>query len=240
MFDNEEVRKMHGMSNGYNWLPDFVYGGIDGAVTTFAVVAGVEGANLSLGVLLILGFANLFADGFSMATGKYLSDKANREQYEKIRAIEYRHIKEKYDHERGEIVEIFESYGFKGKDLERATEIVVSNPDVWVEIMMKNEFNLSYEGIEPIKGAMATFWSFILVGFIPLLAYTFNPFFDFDPAQLFLMTSIFTLIALFIVGTVKSRFTMKNWFLSGVQTMFIGGLAAFIAYVVGYFLQTLK
>lgn len=240
MFDNDEVKKTHGMTVTYNWMPDFVYGSIDGVVTTFAVVAGVEGAKLSLSVILILGFANLFADGFSMATGKFLSDRANREQYEKIRALEYQHIKEKYEHEKGEIRDIFESYGFKGKELERATEIVISNPDVWVDIMMKNEFNLSYEGIEPFKGALATFISFVLVGFVPLLAYTFKSIFSDDQSQLFLLTTIFTLVALFVVGAVKSRFTMKNWFISGIQTVLIGGFAAFIAYLVGYFLQTLK
>ena len=53
-------------------IEDFVYGATDGAVTTFAVVAGVVGAALSPSIILILGFANLFADGFSMAIGNYL------------------------------------------------------------------------------------------------------------------------------------------------------------------------
>lgn len=69
--------------SGYNWVPDFVYGGIDGVVTTFAVVAGVKGASLALPVILILGFANLVADGFSMAVGKYLSDKSSKDHLNK-------------------------------------------------------------------------------------------------------------------------------------------------------------
>lgn len=240
MIDNDDVKHSHGMSTGYNWLPDFVYGGIDGAVTTFAVVAGVEGANLSLGIILILGFANLFADGFSMAVGKYLSDRANQEQFQKVKEIEYLHIKEKREHETQEIRDIFEGYGFKGKDLARATDIVTKNPDVWVDIMMRNEFNMTNENISPWKGALATFCSFLVIGFIPLLAYTFKSFIDFDQRELFYLTSVFTLLALFIVGAVKSRFTMKSWMLSGIQTALIGGVAAFIAYFVGYFLQALK
>ena len=62
-----------------NCLPDFVYGSIDGTVTTFAVVAGAIGASLSSAVILILGFANLFADGFSMAISNYLAHKSERE-----------------------------------------------------------------------------------------------------------------------------------------------------------------
>jgi len=103
---------------GYNWLPDFVYGGIDGSVTTFAVVAGVEGASLPVAVILILGFANLIADGFSMASGKYLSDKTHQEQYQKLRNIEMRHVKEDFRKKDTELDRIISNYGFTGKDLD--------------------------------------------------------------------------------------------------------------------------
>jgi VIT1/CCC1 family predicted Fe2+/Mn2+ transporter len=71
------------------YLKEFVYGGIDGAVTTFAVVAGGFGANLDTGILLILGFANLLADGFSMSVGAYLAAKSERDTYDKHEKIEY-------------------------------------------------------------------------------------------------------------------------------------------------------
>jgi VIT1/CCC1 family predicted Fe2+/Mn2+ transporter len=56
-------------------VENFVYGAIDGAVTTFAIVTGVVGASLSPSIIIILGFANLLADGFSMAIGNYLAVK---------------------------------------------------------------------------------------------------------------------------------------------------------------------
>lgn len=62
------------------YLRDFIYGGIDGAITTFAVVSGVKGGQLSPVVILILGFANLIADGFSMAVSNYLGTRAEIEQ----------------------------------------------------------------------------------------------------------------------------------------------------------------
>ncbi|TNF44307.1 MAG: hypothetical protein EP311_01455, partial [Cytophagales bacterium] len=71
------------------YLREFVYGGIDGAVTTFAVVAGGYGANLDAGILIILGFANLLADGFSMSVGAYLSAKSERDNFDKHESIEY-------------------------------------------------------------------------------------------------------------------------------------------------------
>lgn len=242
--DNAFMKDNHGVllrehEGGYHWLPDFVYGGIDGAVTTFAVVAGVEGAALSVPVILILGFANLFADGFSMAVGKYSSDRADLDQYEKVRQVEFRHLKSKRQHEIDEVREIMEGYGFKDKDLDRAVAVITSNPDVWVDLMMRNEFNMTRENVSPFKGAFATFISFLLIGFIPLVGYTFSPFFNLSDNGLFVMTAIFTLLALFIVGAVKSQFSMRNWFLSGMETLFIGGFAAAIAYLVGYLLRGL-
>ncbi len=233
--DNEQ----HEVPQGYNWIADFVYGGIDGAITTFAVVAGVEGASLAVPIILILGFANLFGDGFSMSVSKYLSDKAELEQYEKIRQIEFRHLKEKTEHERGEVREIMESYGFKGKDLDRSVEIITSDPDVWVDLMMRNEFNMTKENVNPMKGAVVTFFSFVLVGFIPLIGYTFRAFVDFSDQQMFYITVITTLLGLFLVGTVKSKFSMRHWFICGLETAVVGGVAATIAYFVGYFIKNL-
>ena len=235
----EEGRKEHGHQGQYNWIPDFVYGGIDGAVTTFAVVAGVEGANLSVPIILILGFANLFADGFSMAIGKYQSDKAEMEQYNHIKEIEYRHIEEKASHERAEVKVILKNYGFKGNDLKRATAIITSNPDVWVDLMMRHEFNMTQENVRPVRGGVITFVSFLSIGFIPLIAYVFRGLIGLDDKGTFILTVAFTLFALFIVGAVKSKFSARNWFLSGMETASIGGIAALIAYFICYFLRGL-
>lgn len=234
---DEEILEHEG---GYRWLPDFVYGGIDGAITTFAVVAGVAGANLSIAVILILGFANLFADGFSMAVGKYLSDKTDRELYEKLRNTEFRHLREKPEVERKEVFEIFSGYGLKGKTLENAVDSVVSDPENWVEIMMKHEFGMNNTlGENHFKGAIVTLISFIVIGFIPLFAYSFRGVLGISEKATFVFTCISTLLALFIVGAVKSKFSLRAWYFSGIQTMLIGGLAASIAYFVGFFLKSL-
>ncbi|MBD3330785.1 hypothetical protein GF354_04625 [Candidatus Peregrinibacteria bacterium] len=238
MINNDEHGSIGG--NGrYPWLRDFVYGGIDGAVTTFAVVAGVEGAALNLPIILILGFANLFADGFSMASGKYLSDKAQCELQEKIRKIEFKHIKEKEEEEREEVRQIVKKYGFKGKDLEKATQIITSNPEAWVDLMMRNEFNMTSENISPMKGALTTFTSFFIIGLIPLLAYLFRPLFGLEQKSTFIITCTTTLLALFLVGTVKSFFTVKSWYRSGMEVLIIGGLAAAISYLIGFLLKFL-
>lgn len=242
MLDNDDVFKLHGVAlrtGSYSWGPDFVYGGIDGAITTFAVVAGVEGASLTVSIILIMGFANLFADGFSMAIGKYLSDRSSQELYEKIRKIEYEHLKTKTEHEKKEVKEIMRNYGFNGKDLNRVVDVITSNPDVWVDLMMRNEFNLTNENVDPFKGGITTFISFLLIGIIPLLGYLVAPLLQLSQKNTFLLTIFMTLLALFVVGAVKSQFSTKNWLFSGLQTAFVGGLAAGIAYLVGYLLKGL-
>lgn len=218
---------------GYNWLPDFVYGGIDGAVTTFAVVAGVVGAELNTPIILILGFANLLADGFSMAVGKYLSDQAELERIQHIREMEERSIIQKPREEKSEIRKILRKWGFQGENLERAQRVITSNPKIWVKMMLHHEFNIIEENIDPVKGAQFTFLAFITIGLIPLLGYVSQNFTDFQDEDLFIGTSIATLLALFLVGTVKSRFSNRHWFLTGLQTASIGGLAAGIAFLVG-------
>ena len=224
-------------SRRYNWLPDFVYGGIDGAVTTFAVVAGVAGAQLSTAIILILGFANLFADGFSMAVGKYSSDRAEKQRIQSVRKNLDREIHDNPEKARDDLEEVLHSRGFRSRDLTKAVEMMSANEAVWVDTLMRHKYRLIDEHIEPTKGAVATFIAFNLIGFIPLAAYVFNGFLHLEPRGLFQLTSGFTLLALFTVGAVKARVVKERWVVGGVETMVIGGVAAGIACLVGYLLR---
>ncbi len=221
------------------YLPDFVYGGIDGSVTTFAIVAGVTGASLSPTIVLILGFANLFADGFSMAVSNYLSTKSKKEFADKIRKSEEDSIKNVPEEEIQEIRDIFAEKGFSGSQLDDAVEIITSNQDVWVDTMMKDEFGIFEDHTSPFKSAAVTFVSFNLIGFIPLLAYVLSYFSEFFRTNTFTLSIILTSVAFFIVGSVKGRIVEKRWLISGFETLLIGGAAAIIAYVVGYLLRGL-
>lgn len=232
-----EVVDEHGAVVAYNWLADFVYAGMDGAVSAFAVVAGVEGASLSPSVVLILGFASLFAGGFSMSVGKYSSDKAKLEHYEKIEETEYKHIEERKCSEKAEVKRILADYGMEGRTLNQATKAVTSDPKAWVDLMMRNEFNMTKEHIIPWKGGVSTFISYIFVGVIPLLGYVLAPILALPEDKVFVLACFATFIALFIVGAVRAKFSLRNWMVSGVETVFVGGCAASIAYFVGYLLS---
>lgn len=218
------------------YLSEFVYGGIDGAVTTFAVVAGGFGADLAPGVIIILGFANLLADGFSMSVGAFLSAKSNQENYKKHEAIEYWEIDNLPDVEREEIVDIYKAKGFKGELLEKVVDQITSNKDLWVAEMMKDELNLMEETKSPFKIGLATFISFILVGFIPLLVYLWT-FFNPSSINVFLWTSILTGIAFVIVGWLKSNVNQTSSIKSISETLALGLLAAVVAFYVGDILE---
>jgi len=218
-------------------VSDFVFGGIDGAVTTFAVVAGVSGASLSPGIVLILGFANLFADGFSMAVGNYLGTRSHLELVSKIRKSEVDSVRDKPDEEREEIIEIYRNKGFTGKILEDTVNVITENEEIWVDTMMKDEFGIIEETKSALKAAVVTFLAFNIIGIIPLFPYIVEYFVEPFSYNMFLFSIIFTSLALFLVGSIKANIVNKKWYISGIETFSIGGVAAIIAYLVGYLLR---
>lgn len=226
------------MGNLQRYLREFVYGGIDGAVTTFAVVAGAVGASLSSEIIIILGFANLFADGFSMSVGAYLSAKSEKESYQKHKNIEYWEIDNIPEKEIQEVRDIYKAKGFEGKLLEQVVSVITSDRERWVEEMMKNELEMIPEEKSPFKIGLATLISFILIGFIPLMIYVYD-FFNHTEFDIFLWTSIFTGLAFAVIGSLKSLVNQTNIFKSMGETIGLGLLAALVAYFVGDFLETL-
>ncbi|SFT64733.1 Predicted Fe2+/Mn2+ transporter, VIT1/CCC1 family [Algoriphagus locisalis] len=218
------------------YLREFVYGGIDGAVTTFAVVAGGFGANLDSGIIIILGFANLLADGFSMSVGAYLSAKSDKENYKKHESIEYWEVENLPDTERKEIKAIYKAKGFEGDLLEKVVDQITSNKDLWVAEMMKDELNLMEDAKSPFKIGLATFISFLIVGFIPLLVYLWTFFYPAD-INTFFWTSMLTGLAFVVIGALKSIVNQTSVIKSIAETVGLGLLAALVAYYVGDILE---
>ncbi len=215
------------------YIAEFVYGGIDGSVTTFAIVAGATGADAEVRWVLIFGFANLLADGFSMSVGNYFSTRAERDNYEKHKAIEYWEIEHLREREVQEIREIYAAKGFSGKLLEDVVATITANKDVWVDTMMKEELEMARDTKSPLSTAIATFFSFNLVGLIPLLIYLIALFTDIRPDLLFPISCAGTGISLALVGYMRGVVTDINKTKSVFQTLLLGGLAAACAYYVG-------
>lgn len=161
-------------------LKDIVYAANDGIVTTFAIVAGVRGGGLAVAAVVILGFANLFADGFSMAVSNYLGTESEKEFLEAERLKEAR-----------------------------------------------------YE--RPVRNSVVTFFAFVVAGLLPLF-----PFINmWAGPNSFRYSLAFALLLLFALGAIRSVYTRHGWFVSGLKMLILGGIAAEIAYIVGFAARSL-
>ncbi|MCE2495802.1 MAG: VIT1/CCC1 transporter family protein [Flavobacteriales bacterium] len=238
------MEKYHQPGNSFirrfqDYLGEFVYGGIDGSVTTFAVVAGSVGAGLDTAVIIILGFANLIADGFAMSVGAFLSTKSEIQNYEKHKRIEYWEVDNLPEKEREEVHEIYRDKGFEGELLEQVVDVICADRDRWVDVMMKEELEMQEETKSPFAMGAVTFVSFIIVGFIPLLVYMYDYTSGGWDTNLFLWSCVLTGGAFIMIGYLKARVTENDVIRSIVETLFLGAAAATLSYVVGNYLEQL-
>lgn len=228
--DNTHGRQLGG------YVQDIVYGGNDGIVTTFAVVASTVGADLPAGIIIILGLANLFADATSMGGGSFLSTKSQRDQYRRLWKEEVEEIRKHPDLERAEVREAFHAKGFEGKDLDRAVEIITADEEHWVRTMMVEEHGLTEEASEkPFRHGLVTFLSFVAFGFIPIIPYFFSAF----ESGRFLVAIISSLVALTALGVTRSVITRERVIRGTIEVVLMGAVAGTIAYVVGVALRGL-
>jgi VIT1/CCC1 family predicted Fe2+/Mn2+ transporter len=226
-------RKYHGNRVG-PYIHDIVYGANDGIVTTFAVVSGVAGAALSPAVIIILGFANVIADGLSMALGNYLSHKSRQDHYQRLRKEEGREIDEIPEIEREEIREIYRAKGFSGDDLERVAQVITADRKVWLDTMLQEEHGVtSGEDGKPVLHALVMFFAFVMFGSIPILPFLVPA----VSAHPFLVTLIATGIALLAVGLLRSWVTQERAVRGPLEIFFVGSLCAAVSYLVGMALK---
>jgi len=232
----EAIQKRLVEGPNHSYLRDFVYGAVDGSVTTFAVVSAVAGAELSAGIIVILGAANLIGDGFSMAAGNYLATRAEQAERRRARRTEEAHIAEYPEGEREEVRQIFARKGFSGQDLERVVDVITSDKKQWVDTMIREELGLTTQGPSAARAASTTFASFVLIGLLPLLPFVWKSMGG-AIARPFLLSALVTAAAFFAVGALKGRFVAERWYLSGLETLGVGGSAASLAYAVGWLLK---
>ncbi len=231
----EEHRKaeIHGSALG-PWIHDIVYGAHDGIVTTFAVVAGTAGANLSAGIVIILGLANLLADGVSMGAGAFLSNRSERDQYRRLLKEELQEIETDPEVEREEIRDAYRKKGFAGEDLERVVSVITRDKGVWAETMMREEHGMEEsDSSNALMHGIATFCGFGIFGSVPLLPYLFGT----NTANSFSLAILGTFLALVLVGITRSFVTRERIYRGIAEIVCIGAVTASIAYGVGVALK---
>lgn len=221
------------------YQPEFIYGGIDGCITTFAVVAGATGAHFHNNIIIVLGLANLLADGFSMSVGSYLSSKAEGQHYQKNKRTEYWSVENKPMEETDEIRKIYQQKGFEGEMLEEIVKVITSHKHLWVDEMMKDELKMMEPSKSPFKKGLATYASFIAVGLIPLLVYVLDLISPNLKLPLFFISSILTFFAFILIGYLKAHLNQVGKIKGILETLFLGGFASFLSFVAGTVLENL-
>lgn len=236
----KHIKEEHRQSTISEYLKEIVYGGSDGIVTTFAVVAGFAGAQssevaqYSIMVVLLFGLANLFADASSMGLGNILSILADKDVFKTHREKELEEIRKNPEQETKETLYILKSKGYSQSDAKKMAELYSKNENFWADFMMQYEFEIpNPEQENPLATGFSTFISFIVFGAIPLL-----PFILFgNRSDIFTISIMFTLLALIFLGIVRWKVTTQTILRSVTEIVLIGGLSAVIAYVVGTFFR---
>lgn len=226
----------HNLGRFSEFLREIVYGGNDGIVTTFAVVAGFAGAGVegagAVGAIAVLlfGLANLFADATSMGLGAFLATRSAQDIYRAARVRELREIHERPERERAELFVILGAKGVPEADIHEFAKLYQRNPDLLADFMMQHEIGMpDPSGGNPALDGLATFLSFLFFGAIPLI-----PYFLRDPDRAtFHLSVLATFVALTLLGLLRWRVTHEGVMRCIAETVAVGGVCAVIAYAVG-------
>jgi VIT1/CCC1 family predicted Fe2+/Mn2+ transporter len=224
------------------YIKSIVYGGLDGIITTFAVVASIAGAGLEVGVVIIMGFASLFADGISMGMGDFLSSKAENDYTNEERKREEWECEHYIEGEINEMVELYVQKGMSREDAERVVGIMSQYRDIFVDTMMVEELGLSSDDPHesPIKNGLVTLGSFLLFGCVPMVSYVIavsvkSPGHEATALNwTFFVAAGMTLATMFLLGALTSKFSPSKWYVSGMWILLNGGAAAVVAYFIGW------
>ena len=237
----------HGRSPFSDNLKEIVYGGLDGIITTFAVVSGFSGAALlgaggngevyAITLVLLFGLANLLADGVSMGLGDFLSTRSEQARWNRERAVEIHEISHNPDQEYEETVHLLEEQGLSAEDARTVADIYRRYPELWADWMMEHELQMEdMSTATPAKDGFVTFTSFLVFGVIPLLPYLAFWGRDISSDTLFILASTATVIALLALGLARSIVTRENHWRAMLEVLGVGVIAAGIAFGVGVLL----
>lgn len=230
-------RNAHGLGRVQEFLKQLVYGGNDGIVTTFAIVAGFAGAQ-SDGVaqigglaVLVFGLANLFADGVSMGLGEFLSGRAAHDLYRGRRRLEMDAIREDPDQEREELFTILCQRGLPPGEADKVTDILMRHPDMMADLMMTYEFGMQDPAEDdPAINGLFTFGSFVVFGSVPLI-----PYFIAEPStETFYASVAATFTALACLGLLRWYATREAIARAIGETVLLGAICAAVAFGVGW------
>ena len=226
---------------GSSYVKSIVFGGLDGIITTFSIVAAVAGASMSSQVIIMMGFANLLSDGISMGLGDYLSESAEIKYIRTERQREVWEVENIPDAELTEMIELYTKQGVEEEDAKTILTTMIKYKDLFVDHMMILELGLQSpdEHEHPAKNGLVTFGSFVLFGSVPMWVYLVVWGIQYNNQQgAFGIACGFTAATMFLLGATQAKLTKQNIVKTGLSMMMNGCLAAAAAYLIGWGLDT--
>ncbi|PWU96410.1 putative Vacuolar iron transporter 1 [Trypanosoma cruzi] len=227
-------------STASDYIKSVVFGGLDGIMTTFAIVAAAVGSNNSYVTILIFGFSNVIADGFSMGFGEYVSGEAERENALAERRREEWEVENAFDLEVDEMVQIYEAKGLSHEDATTIVNIISKDPKLFVDFMMTEELGLLLDLSDvhgPKKQGAVMFISFVMFGFLPLLAYVPGKGRGVD--VVFVFSCLLATVSLLVLGSLKGYLTGIGMIRSATLMVFNGVISGLVSYSVGMAMESL-
>ena len=222
-----------------DFIKSIIFGGLDGIITLFAIVASISGSDLNVETVLVLGFAKLVGDGISMGVGDFLSEKAEIDFVKSELEREKWEFDNYKEAEIREMIDIYKEKGIEEEDAKLILRTMSKYPEFFLDHMMMEELNLDSTVIDdnPLKNGGITFLSFLVFGTIPLLSYLIFHGINIpegDTDWKLIIAVILTCVTLFGMGAVKGHYCNTNIFKSGMFVMLNGALAAGSAYLIGW------
>jgi len=208
---------------------DIVIGMSDGLTVPFALAAGLTGAVAASSIIVTAGLAEIAAGAIAMGLGGYLAAKSDAEHYASERKREGREVREIPDEEREEVAQVFRGYGLSAEQIRPVVEALSNRPQAWIDFMMRFELGLEEPQPERARNSALTIaGAYVAGGLIPLAPYMLVS----TPRSALFFSIGFTLVALFIFGFVKGKFTTAKPLRSALQTALIGAIAAGAAFLI--------
>ena len=233
----EHLEENHAGSSA-KYIKNIVYGGLDGIITTFSIIAAAFGASLEMETIITMGVANLVADGISMGLGDYISSSSENKYILSEKEKEEHEYEVNHDYEKEELVELFTKDGLEKEDSTKIVDILASKIEykpIFIKYMLQLELGLDIPDNNPAKEGLVTFISFIIFGFVPVFFYIMFYVGNYDNNNtIFGIIYLISGITMFGLGAVNAYLTKQKWLRGGLMMMFNGLLAATCALGIGY------
>ncbi|KAL0397837.1 UNVERIFIED_CONTAM: hypothetical protein Scaly_0232100 [Sesamum calycinum] len=224
------------------WKGEFVksvvYAGLDAIVTSFSLISSISAGHLSSVDVLVLGFANLVADGISMGFGDFVSSSTERDVAAKERSVTEWDVENRRRSQQEELVQRYQALGMHAADAAMVVSIFAKYPDILVDEKMAGRgIQSADQNGKPWKNGLITFVAFLVFGCAPILAFIILIPFTNDDKIKFIGACVLSAVALALLGLAKAKIAGQNYAVSMGITLFNGAIAGLAAYAIGWSLR---